>query len=74
MYLARTSPGTLRAWAVDVTLKPSFHADIPRPLGEIPDGTAVIMPDGNRVLVEQPVGSQKPSLVVLLNWPAAVPR
>ena len=26
------------------------------------------MPDLKRVLVEQPVGSQKPSIVVVLNW------
>jgi hypothetical protein len=55
-----------------VTLKPTFRADIPRPLGEIPMGERAFMPGAKRVLVEQQVGS--PSLVVLLNWQAALPR
>ncbi|HUA61591.1 MAG TPA: protein kinase [Verrucomicrobiae bacterium] len=74
VYLTTGSPGKFKIWAVDVTLKPSFRADIPQPLGEIPAGERVFMPDLKRVLVEQPVGSQKPSIVVLSNWQAALPR
>lgn len=70
-YLSRGGSGA-KVWTVDVTLKPTFRAGIPRPLGEIPMGERVFMPDAKRVLVEQLVGS--PSLVVLLNWQAALPR
>jgi hypothetical protein len=72
VYLTRGGSGKAKVWAVDVTLKPSFRADIPRPLGEIPMGESVLMPDAKRVLVEQLVGP--PSLVVLLNWQAGLPR
>ena len=74
VYLTTGSAGKFKVWAVDVTLKPSFRADIPRPLGEIPAGEGVFTPDLKRVLVEQLVGSQEPSIVVLSNWRAALTR
>ncbi|HUA62543.1 MAG TPA: protein kinase, partial [Verrucomicrobiae bacterium] len=52
VYLTTGSPGKFKVWTVDVTLKPSFRADIPQPLGEIPAGERVFMPDLKRVLVE----------------------
>jgi len=73
LYLTRGDPGNLKAWAADVTLKPSFAAGIPRPLGEIPAGGVTFLPDAKRALVQQPVvGSQRPSIVVVLNWQAAL--
>ncbi|HUI57614.1 MAG TPA: hypothetical protein VLY04_21700, partial [Bryobacteraceae bacterium] len=74
LYLTRGSPGNLKVWADDVTLKPSFAAGIPRALGEIPATEVMFMPDAKRVLVQQPVGSQKPSIMVVLNWQAVLHR
>jgi len=64
----------LKVWAADVTLKPSFAAGIPRALGEVLAGGLTFMPDAKRALVQQPVGSQKPSIVVVLNWQSALHR
>jgi hypothetical protein len=72
LYLTTGSPGNRKVWAADVTLEPSFAAGIPRPLGEIPSGGVTFAPDAKRVLVQQPVGSQKPSIVVVLNWQSAL--
>jgi dipeptidyl aminopeptidase/acylaminoacyl peptidase len=75
LYLTRDGPSALKVWAADVSLKPSFSAGIPQPVGEIPAGRVTFMPDAKRVLVQQPVvGSQKPSIVVVLNWQAALHR
>lgn len=70
--MTRGSPGNVKLWAADVTLNQSFAAAIPRPLGEVPAGGVTFMPDAKRVLVQQPVGSQRPSIVVVLNWQAAL--
>jgi len=68
LYLTPGSPGNLKVWAADVTLKPSFAAGIPRALGEIPAEGVTFAPDAKRLLVQQPVRSQKPSIMVVLNW------
>ena len=73
LYLTPGSPDNLKVWAADVTLKPSFAASVPRPLGEFAAGGVTFAPDAKRVLVQQPVvGLQKPSIVVVLNWRAAL--
>jgi Tol biopolymer transport system component len=74
LYVTRGSPGNPKIWAADVTLKPSFGASIPRPLGEIPTESVTFMPDAKRALIDMPVGSQKPSIVVVLNWQAALKK
>ena len=72
LYLTRGGPGNVKVWAADVTLKPSFGASIPHPRGEIPAGGVTFMPDAKRVLVQQPVAPQRPSIVVVLNWQSAL--
>ena len=74
LYLTDGSPGNVKVWAADVTLKPSFGASVPRSLGDFPDGAVAFMPDAKRVLDEVSVGSQKPAIMVVLNWQAALPR
>jgi serine/threonine protein kinase/Tol biopolymer transport system component len=74
LYLTTGGPGNVKVWAAEVTLKPAFAASVPRLLGEVPAGGVTFAPDAKRLLVRQPVGSQKPSIVVVLNWQAALRR
>ena len=72
LYLTKLGPGNVKVWAADVTLKPSFRANVPQPLSEISGGGIAFAPDGKRMLVQRPVESQKPSIVVVLNWQSAL--
>jgi Tol biopolymer transport system component len=62
----------LKRWSVDVSLTPTLRVDEPQPLGEFPRGVATITPDGQRVLIGTPVGSQPQSATVVLNWRAGL--
>jgi len=74
LYLTKVSPGNVKVWAADVTLKPSFRAGVPQPLVDMSASGITFPPDAGRMLVQQPVESQKPSIVVVLNWRSAQPR
>ena len=74
LYLTKIAPGNLRVWAAGVTLKPSFGAGVPQPLADISAAAITFPPDAKRVLVQQLVESQKPSIAIVLNWQAALPR
>ena len=65
-----------KRWSVDVTTTPTLRLGALRLLGEFPRETAAMTsamtPDGQRVLIGVPVGEQRPSATVVLNWQAGL--
>jgi hypothetical protein len=62
----------LKRWWVDVTVTPTLRLGEPQLLGEFPRGIATMTPDGQRVLIGVPVGEQRQSATVVLNWEAGL--
>jgi Tol biopolymer transport system component len=62
----------LKRWWVDVTVTPTLRLGEPQLLGEFPRGIATMTPDGQRVLIGVPVGEQRQSATVVLNWQAGL--
>jgi Tol biopolymer transport system component len=63
-----------KRWVVDVTTAPSLRVGTPRLLGEFPRGNVASTPDNQRVLGAIPIGNQRPSATVVLNWQAGLKR
>jgi dipeptidyl aminopeptidase/acylaminoacyl peptidase len=61
-----------KRWVVDITVTPALRVGVPRLLGEFPRGNWAVAPDRQRVLVGVPVGDQRPSATVVLNWQAGL--
>jgi Tol biopolymer transport system component len=63
-----------KLWSVDVTWTPQLRVSAPHLLGEFPQGNATIAPDGRRILLGVPAGSQEPTISVVLNWQAGLKK
>jgi Tol biopolymer transport system component len=61
-----------KRWVVDLTVTPALRVGVPRLLGEFPRGNFEMAPDGQRALIGVPVGDQRPSATVVLNWQAGL--
>jgi eukaryotic-like serine/threonine-protein kinase len=65
---------------VTVKAGEAFEAGVPQPLFDTNLGTAAlrqtyaVSPDGNRFLLNVPLGSATPPLTVVLNWPALLKK
>jgi Tol biopolymer transport system component len=63
-----------KVWSVDVTWTPEFRASTPKLLGQVAQGNGTTTPDVQRLLIGVPVGSQRRSATVVLNWQAALKK
>lgn len=68
------APDEVTVMSARVSAEPEFHAEAPRTLFRLPQGTvsATMAPGGERFLAVVPTGGQTPAMYVVTNWSAAL--